>query len=1803
MKKYIRNSFLALLTMNLSAILLGQTAPSMGSLSSYVFFTSNGNVSNNGNSKIIGDIGTNSGSISGFTYNINGTFHDTDGSTSTAASDLISAYNALSAQTPTSFPGNTLGNGQTLTPAVHGISGSATINGDLYLDGQGDTNSCFIIKISGNLQANALSKVILTNGTQACRVFWLINGTTSLSNGAVMKGNCLTNGNITFATNANLEGRCLTKNGTIILNLVRAFIPLGCGLPELIGPNYPNVGSLGCFSIFNDNGSIKNTGTTNITGDVGTNSGIVDGFDPAGVNGMIHYVPDAWTIQGEIDNLALYNELNAVSCDIELLEPILLGYGLRLTPHTYCLGSNTKISDTLYFDAQGNPDAVFIMQVGGNFDANSYSNVVLLDSAQARNIFWVISGNVGIAPFSIFRGTIIAANGAETILENVFIEGRLLSHGGAIKTKNVNIVLNETPNIITPDGPLTFCQGDSVVLTAPESPTYLWSTGATSQSITVFTSGRYSVDVIAPCNNLASNIHLDVTVIPAPFYQVNLSICQGDSALINGVYRKTAGNYDLTYPMPFGCDSVFRTTLTVNPIYLTNLSAEICQGESILLGGANQTTAGIYYDTLSTSKGCDSVLRTTLTVNPVYLTNLSAEICQGESIMLGGSNQTTAGIYYDTLATNKGCDSVLRTTLSVNPVYLTNLSAEICQGESILLGGSNQTTAGIYYDTLATNKGCDSVLRTTLTVNPVYLTNLTAEICQGESILLGGASQTTAGIYYDTLATNKGCDSVLRTTLTVNPVYLTNLTAEICQGESILLGGANQTTAGIYFDTLSTNKGCDSVLRTTLTVNPVYLTNLTAEICQGESILLGGASQTTAGIYYDTLSTNKGCDSVLRTTLTVNPVYLTNLTAEICQGESIMLGGASQTTAGIYYDTLSTNKGCDSVLRTTLTVNPVYLTNLSAEICQGESILLGGANQTTAGIYYDTLSTNKGCDSVLRTTLTVNPVYLTNLSAEICQGESIMLGGASQTTAGIYYDTLATNKGCDSVLRTTLTVNPVYLTNLTAEICQGESILLGGSNQTTAGIYYDTLYTNKGCDSVLRTTLTVNPVYLTNLSAEICQGESILLGGSNQTTAGIYYDTLSTNKGCDSVLRTTLTVNPVYLTNLSAEICQGESILLGGSNQTTAGIYFDTLATNKGCDSVLRTTLTVNPVYLTNLTAEICQGESILLGGSNQTTAGIYYDTLSTNKGCDSVLRTTLSVNPIYLTNLSAEICQGESILLGGANQTTAGIYYDTLSTNKGCDSVLRTTLTVNPVYLTNLTAEICQGESILLGGSSQTTAGIYYDTLATDKGCDSVLRTTLTVNPVYSINQSTAICQGDSILLAGAYRDVAGIYTENLLTQKGCDSIITTNLTILPVLVGNNYVAICEGDSILLAGEYRTEPGVYVDSLTNNDGCDSILYNVLLVNPVEMIDIELTFCHGDSVFVYGEFQTEPGIYYDSLTTNLGCDSIIRTTLIFLPEIITTVNLGICHGDSVLLGGNFVSVPGIYFDTLQTQNGCDSIIETKLKVYKPYNLLQTISICEGDSIFLAGAFRDETGIYIDSLISNRGCDSIISYALVVNPIYQNETTVTICQGDSIFIGGAYQNLTGVYTDILTSINGCDSLVTVNLNVTPLPISEFNMTEDGPGDLNFQCFNLSQNESDLIWYFGDGETSTESDPIHDYATFDNYTVMLIVSNGCGVDTSIQLLSLEPIIDFYNALSPNGDGKNDYWSIPILDYWPDNVVRIINRWGVVVWKTEDYNNSTNRFIGENMNGDKLGDGTYYYILEYDRTEKRGWVFIER
>lgn len=169
-------------------------------------------------------------------------------------------------------------------------------------------------------------------------------------------------------------------------------------------------------------------------------------------------------------------------------------------------------------------------------------------------------------------------------------------------------------------------------------------------------------------------------------------------------------------PDPHGV-LVLEGTVSSNCNNIITTSQDICQGDSVLFQGTYYDVTGSYRDSLLNVSGCDSVLILNLTVHSSYLINQNRSICQGDSILLEGSFQTTAGVYTDSLQTIFGCDSVVITNLAVNPTYLTSQNKSICQGESILLGGSYQTTAGVYTDFLQTNFGCDSTVTTTLTVN------------------------------------------------------------------------------------------------------------------------------------------------------------------------------------------------------------------------------------------------------------------------------------------------------------------------------------------------------------------------------------------------------------------------------------------------------------------------------------------------------------------------------------------------------------------------------------------------------------------------------------------------------------------------------------------------------------------------------------------------------------------------------------------------------------------------------------------------------------------------------------------------------------------------------------------------------------------------------------------------------------------------------------------------------------------------------------------------------------------------------
>lgn len=412
-------------------------APVLGTTANFALFTSNGAVSNTGLSHITGNVGTNVGSSTNF-GNVDGVMNDSNGATAAAAASLTIAYNQLNAAIPNFFPAPLLGNGQTLPAGTYSIGQSATLNNTLTLDGGGDANAVFIFKIQGAFSSASGAKVILTNGALACNVFWKIEGLVDLATNTEMKGTVIANNAaIVLNTGVKIEGRALSTTGAVTVSGVTATTPIGCGSPYLTGPIAPALRSVACFTVFTGSGTVTNSGVSTVVGDIGSNVGLTTGFQAGNVSGTIHSNPDSQTAICALDLGTVYNYLNTLPTEIELLYPAAFGQDLVLTPHTYLLNAATVLNGKVILNAQGNADAVFVIKIVGALSTSTYASVELINGALAKNVFWKVDGAINLNDYANFKGTLIGNNGAINLNTGVNITGRVLSTTGAVSTASI----------------------------------------------------------------------------------------------------------------------------------------------------------------------------------------------------------------------------------------------------------------------------------------------------------------------------------------------------------------------------------------------------------------------------------------------------------------------------------------------------------------------------------------------------------------------------------------------------------------------------------------------------------------------------------------------------------------------------------------------------------------------------------------------------------------------------------------------------------------------------------------------------------------------------------------------------------------------------------------------------------------------------------------------------------------------------------------------------------------------------------------------------------------------------------------------------------------------------------------------------------------------------------------------------------------------------------------------------------------------------------------------------------------------
>ncbi len=295
---------------------------------------------------------------------------------------------------------------------------------------------------------------------------------------------------------------------------------------------------------------------------------------------------------------------------------------------------------------------------------------------------------------------------------------------------------------------------------------------------------------------------------------------------------------------------------------------------------------------------------------------------------------------------------------------------------------------------------------------------------------------------------------------------------------------------------------------------------------------------------------------------------------------------------------------------------------------------------------------------------------------------------------------------------------------------------------------------------------------------------------------------------------------------------QHPSFIFSGSGSYTVKL----LASTGQCSDSVTAIIQVDPVYTLPFNYVLCQGDSLLLGNTYRNSAGTYYDSLTTPRGCDSVRVYVLTVNPEYTFNVNRQICSGDSVFLGGKYRNSNGTYYDSLHTFQGCDSIYITALSVVNSFIQNSSLEICSGDSVFLGGQYRSVAGTYTDSLISVSGCDSLIHTSLLVNQPQQVISMATICQGDSLLVFGSWLKQAGVYVGNLKTVKGCDSTVFFRLDVDPSYYLQSQEEICAGDSVVIFGTYRKTAALYSDSLKTSYGCDSILVVDLIVNPLPSV-------------------------------------------------------------------------------------------------------------------------------------------------------------------------------------------------------------------------------------------------------------------------------------------------------------------------------------------------------------------------------
>ena len=822
--------------------------------------------------------------------------------------------------------------------------------------------------------------------------------------------------NATAPTTPTVTDVCGNSITPVLISTVDNPSPLTCNGTRTFNYTYTDCANLssGWSYTYTINDNIKPTITCPGTVNVNTNpsectaSGVLLGTpitsDNCGVSSVINNAPSIYSVGSTTVTWTVYDCAgNSATCP-----------------------QNVYVTDNI--PPQINcPGDISVCQSAGQNGATVNYNISASD-----NCSYVFNQIAGLASGSFFPI-------GQT--KNVFVA---TDPSGNTDTCRFLVTVNPLPTVTVNGNPL--CQGSAGTLTAnANGVSYLWSTGATSQSISVRDGNTYSVtvtDLITACQNTASG---NLTVQTSPTVSVNESNCvwlgksinltsnytgtptptfqwylQGNliAGATNATYQKGVsdgndyGEYSLVVTNSCGSDTGYVTLeqCFCSPLKPVVIEDSVCgSGTGNLCVGGIPLLQGITYqwdDQDSSTNQCITVGDGNTYCVIVSVPN-NGEMCPYNA-----------------------CGSLI-----INPLpTLTVTGNPICQSQTGTLT-ANASGVSFAWNTGATTQSInvsdgntytvlvtDSITacQNTATGNLIVLQNTSSHITESgcDSLIINGQVYTSSGSYTQNLTNAAGCDSTIYLNLTIRNSTTSNLNVTAAC-DSFLLNGVTYKSSGYYTQNFTNAAGCDSTLTINLILQYSNTSELTASSC--DNFTLNGTTYTSSGDYTQSFINEAGCDSTLTLHLTIHYSTTSDLTEIAC--DSYTLNGFTYTSSDTYTQYLKNAAGCDSTLTLHLTINKSTHNTFTETGCDSYLWADNGQTYTSSGTYTYDYTNGSGCPSTDTLHLTIynstHNVYTDTSYDSYSWSEN----GTTYFSSGTYTYTYINGSGCQSTDTLHLTIN------------------------------------------------------------------------------------------------------------------------------------------------------------------------------------------------------------------------------------------------------------------------------------------------------------------------------------------------------------------------------------------------------------------------------------------------------------------------------------------------------------------------------------------------------------------------------------------------------------------------------------------------------------------------------------------------------------------------------------------------------------------------------------------------------------